>query len=112
MSPLRAPETKVEPVEVPGAAPIDTSVGWFELLRAWIKTNLSNDILTYLKGDTMNSKLWYASKTLWTNVITLLWTFVGPKIGIPTLDPDLMLGLLAVVNGILRVVTKQPVSLQ
>ncbi len=111
-SPIRKPSTTVTPVPEIPAPPIVTKVGWPTLILEWIRTNMSNDILNYFKGDTMDTKLWYASKTFWTNIITLLWTFIGPLIGIPTLDPETMLGILAVINVILRIVTKQPVALK
>lgn len=107
------PVKNLEFVKVPGEVkPNDTSVGWFNLILLWVKTNMANDILNFFKGEAMNSKLWYTSKTLWTNILTLLWTFVGPMIGVPTLDPETMVGLLAVVNLIIRMITKQPVSIK
>jgi len=111
-SPVRKPEIPVTPVPETPAPQTETKVGWITLILTWIRTNMSNDILNYFKGETMDSKLWYASKTFWTNIITLLWTFIGPVIGIPTLDPETMLGILAVINVILRIVTKQPVALK
>lgn len=111
--PSRKPDTTALPVNEPPAPPqVDTTVKWIPLIITWIRTNLANDILTFMKGDAMDSKLWYASKTFWTNIITLLWTFLGPLVGIPTLDPETMLGILAVVNVVLRIVTKQPVVLK
>ena len=102
---------KAEKLDVPGAPVINAEVGWTTLILLWIKTNLGNDILNFFNGATMNSKLWYTSKTFWTNVIGLAWTFVGPLIGIPALDPDTMIAILGVLNVILRLITKQPVSI-
>ena len=112
--PTRQPNTKVEKIEVPGGSfPVRDGVGWFTLILQWIKTNLGNDILNFIRGENkMESKLWYASKTLWMNLITLVWTFLGPLVGIPVLDTDTMIGILAVINIILRVVTKSPVTLK
>lgn len=98
-------------VEVPEVPPMKVSVGWIDLLKLWVKENLINDIFNSQKGEVMNSKVWYASKTLWTNVLLLLWAFVGPKIGIPTLDPETMAGLLGVVNLALRLITKGSITL-
>jgi len=63
----------------------------------------------------MDSKAWYASKTLWVNVVAgvaAVSTAFGLNLG---LDADTQVaivgGVMAVINVILRVVTKQPVSL-
>lgn len=62
----------------------------------------------------MDSKPFYASKTLWLNVIAgiaAVSTAFGLNLG---LDPDTQVaivgGVMAVVNIILRLVTKAPVS--
>lgn len=55
-------------------------------------------------------KSWYHSKTLWVNIFTVAWHFVGPLVGIPTLDNETLVALLAIVNLVLRVITKQPLS--
>lgn len=59
----------------------------------------------------MSSKPFYQSKTFWTNVIGALWFFIGPHVGIPTLDGETMAALLVVINLVLRAITKQPLSL-
>ena len=51
------------------------------------------------------------SKTFWVNLLGLL-TLVLPLLGAPqVLDPEVTAGLLAVVNLVLRFLTKGPVSL-
>ncbi|KAB2967515.1 hypothetical protein [Zoogloea sp.] len=92
--------------------PVDVNVGWFRLITLWLKTNLAEDIINFFKGAPMESKLWYTSKVLWTNLITLLWTFLGPMIGIPVLDPEIVVAILGVINLVLRIITKSPVTLK
>lgn len=62
----------------------------------------------------MDSKAWYASKTLWVNIvagIATVSTAFGLNLG---LDADtqvaLVGGVMAVINIVLRVVTKQPLG--
>ena len=51
------------------------------------------------------NKMWYTSKTLWVNVLAIIGIifFQGE------LSPELMAGGLAIINMILRAVTKSPV---
>ncbi|MFA6470131.1 MAG: hypothetical protein WCW35_14645 [Bacteroidota bacterium] len=103
---------KVEKVVVPDAVKmVESSVGILSIIGLWIRENLINDILLSRNGGVMQSKLWYTSKTLWVNLICLLWMFIGPMIGIPTLDTETMAAILGVINVILRIVTKGPVTL-
>jgi hypothetical protein len=55
-------------------------------------------------------KPWYFSKTVWTNVLTGVWVFVGPIIGVPVLSPDLMAQILDAANIVLRFFTKSKIS--
>ena len=59
----------------------------------------------------MEPKPWYASKTIWFNLLTGLWFFIGPKVGVPELSPDLFASLVFVGNIILRVVTKTDLTI-
>ena len=52
---------------------------------------------------------WYASKTLWTNVVALAASFGAKQIGVD-IDAQTQVGILVVINLILRIVTKQPIS--
>ena len=59
-------------------------------------------------------KRWYASKTIWANIIagnvTLAGLF-GLDLGLtPDVQAQIVTGVLAVVNIILRFVTKEPVK--
>jgi hypothetical protein len=57
------------------------------------------------------TKPWYASKTLWLNGLTFAWYFIGPMVGIPILTPEVTGIALTVANVLLRVITKQPLTL-
>lgn len=51
-------------------------------------------------------KKWYLSKTLWLNVIGIVAIiFTGKEI-----DPTISGSILAVLNMILRLITKEPIS--
>lgn len=60
----------------------------------------------------MEAKNFLTSKTLWANVLALV--LIGAQmVGIvPTIfDPEKQAGIVAIANLILRLITKQPVSL-
>jgi hypothetical protein len=60
-----------------------------------------------------SNKEWYYSKTLWLNVAVLLAAIVDWKTGGQTSQQDVQtigLGLLALANLVLRVVTKRPLG--
>ena len=59
----------------------------------------------------MEPKPWYLSKTVWFNLLTGLWFFIGPKIGIPELSPDLFSGIVFAGNIVLRLITKTEVTI-
>jgi len=109
--PKEIPLDKLKPVQEPALVPIKDKVNWFDLIKEFVRQNLINDVLNLQKGVTMSSKAWYLSKTLWTNFVLLAWQFIGPLIGIPTIDPELMAGILAIVNFLLRLITKSPVGI-
>jgi len=51
-------------------------------------------------------KKWYTSKTLWANGIAIAASFFAPD----TITPDLQVKILAVINLILRLVTKSEIK--
>jgi len=56
----------------------------------------------------METKSWYRSKTLWTNGLVLIASLVaGASGGAVEVSPEDTAGILAVVNMILRLITKQ-----
>lgn len=57
------------------------------------------------------TKPFWQSKTILFNVLTFGWQFIGPKIGVPTLDPATFDAVVTVGNIILRVVTKGAVTI-
>jgi hypothetical protein len=57
----------------------------------------------------MQGKSLWTSKTFWTNILIAAWAFIGPLVGVPTLDPSMTAGILVIVNLILRAVTKSPI---
>lgn len=55
-------------------------------------------------------KKWYESKTMWANLVggvIVLLEYVGT---INVVDPEVLAGVLIVVNIVLRVVTSQPIA--
>jgi uncharacterized membrane protein len=54
----------------------------------------------------VETKSWYTSKTLWVNVIAALAIAAQAATGREIIDAEAQVGLLAVVNVILRLVTK------
>jgi hypothetical protein len=57
----------------------------------------------------VEKKKWYHSKTLWANAIALTGTVLNQMYGIE-LTPEEVAGIFAVLNFIMRVVTKQPIA--
>lgn len=58
----------------------------------------------------MNAKPWYASKTIWTNLLALGAIGFQAYADSAVLDPAIQAGILAVVNAALRLCTAQPVK--
>jgi len=58
----------------------------------------------------LNSKKWYASKTIWTNVAALTAVGVQAAAGSSVIDPALQAALLAVTNAALRLFTSEPLA--
>lgn len=52
------------------------------------------------------TKKWFASKTLWLNIIGIVQVVFGPDV----ISPDLQIGILAGLNFILRLITKEAVE--
>ena len=110
------PKPKLERVQLPDGgfnwqAHADTSVSFFSLVYAWLYWNLANETTHAIAGgNPMDSKLWYASKTLWVNVLGLAWFWLGPVVGIPTLTPEVTITALGIINLLLRIVTKKEVT--
>ena len=58
----------------------------------------------------MNSKRWYESKTLWTNISLVVGAAGAYATGTADLNVTLMAVIPAVINIVLRLVTTQPVG--
>jgi len=59
----------------------------------------------------MESKPFYLSKTFWFNILSALWFFIGPRVGLPELSPEIFGTIITVGNVILRFITKTEVSI-
>ncbi len=57
----------------------------------------------------METKPWYVSKTLWVNVIAMIAMLVQTKVGF-VIDAETQAALLIVINLVLRIITKTPIS--
>ena len=57
----------------------------------------------------MNTKKWYSSKTLWINAIAFIALLVQSQFSF-VISPDEQIGILAVINIILRATTKVPLG--
>lgn len=60
----------------------------------------------------MNSKPWWASKTIWVNLVALVGA-VGAGFGLELpgdLQASIVVAIMAIANIVLRFVTRQPVS--
>lgn len=62
----------------------------------------------------MDSKSWFASKTLWVNFIALIATAAGAfgiDLGLtPEVQGQIAVGIMAAVNIVLRFMTKTPIE--
>ena len=62
----------------------------------------------------MESKSWYASKTLWVNLLAMVATILGAfgiDLGLtPEVQTEIAVGVMAAVNVVLRLVTKAPIG--
>ena len=59
--------------------------------------------------NTMNTKRWYTSKTLWVNLTAIVALVTQEEFGY-ALDPEAQAVILAVINLILRAATKKGLS--
>ena len=53
-------------------------------------------------------KKWYTSKTLWVNAIAIIAGILADKMGV-TLSSEAQVGILALINAGLRIITKEVV---
>ena len=58
----------------------------------------------------MNTKKWYASKTLWVNGLLFVGAFVYNTSGVDYISSEVQTAVLVVINVILRVVTKEEIT--
>lgn len=58
----------------------------------------------------MDSKAWYSSKTLWTNISLIVGAVGAYATGTADLNVTLMAIVPAVLNIVLRLATKQPIG--
>lgn len=58
----------------------------------------------------MENKKWYVSRTLWVNVLAAVALFIQNQYGW-ILPPETQAYALMVINMVLRVITKQPLSM-
>lgn len=56
------------------------------------------------------TKKWYHSKVFWFNILACVAMITQAATGTEWLDAEAQVGILAVINLILRIVTKQPLS--
>ena len=54
----------------------------------------------------MENKKWYMSKTLWVNTIAGIAGLVQAITGTAIMNPEAQVGILALVNMVLRLITK------
>lgn len=58
----------------------------------------------------MDSKKWYLSKTIWINLIAAAAMGIQLVVGEVWLDTEVQVGILAIVNLAVRLITKQPLA--
>jgi len=58
----------------------------------------------------MESKKWYMSRTMWANTLAVIAAIVQGATGTAWFDPGAQVGVLALVNMVLRIVTKQSLA--
>lgn len=59
----------------------------------------------------MSNKKWFTSKTLWVNTIALGYTIYQLVTGTQAaLDPQVQMAILAGINWVLRLITKQGIE--
>ena len=55
----------------------------------------------------MNTKRWFHSKTIWTNLLVVIAMILADVAGVEWLDIEGQLAIIGVINLILRAITKQ-----
>jgi hypothetical protein len=58
----------------------------------------------------MDTKKFYESKTFWVNIIAIFYIIFGNSLGIGTLDPTTEATILGIINLLLRIITKLPIT--
>ena len=56
----------------------------------------------------MEPKIWYESKTLWANVISIVGIFLANKFGY-TISAEMSVTILGAINTVLRFITKREI---
>jgi len=56
----------------------------------------------------IDPKLWWTSKTFWTNIIVVIAIWLNNEYGM-AIDPSVQASILGAVNLILRAITKTPI---
>ena len=76
----------------------------------WLKNPDHQDLkdLEDRKGDIM--KKWYASKTLWINVLAMIAIVIQKQFEVDILDEEMQGSLLILINVLLRCITKEPIN--
>jgi hypothetical protein len=74
-------------------------------------SNMIPDIEQTEGSQTMDTKPFYWSKTLWVNVIGVAWMLLEKPLGLPTLGTETEATILGVLNVILRFVTKTDLTI-
>jgi len=58
----------------------------------------------------METKKWYLSKTMWANAVAGLAVIIQGITGSTWINPEAQVGLLALINIVLRIVTKSGIE--
>jgi len=56
----------------------------------------------------MENKIWYTSKVLWINILAIVAIILQGKLGY-TVSPEIQVAILALINIVLRAITKQEI---
>ena len=70
---------------------------------------LSKAVIVFKEARKMDNKTWFESKTLWVNLLAMVSVLFLGKSGVD-LPTDWQITALAVINIILRLVTKKPIE--
>jgi hypothetical protein len=60
--------------------------------------------------DEVTEKKWFHSRTLWVNIIATVAIIAQGAFGNFIIDPEMQVAVLGMVNVLLRVITKVPLS--